>query len=580
MDVEHSSFQEDSGLGEDDSSSSSHPDRYDNAHISKLEVFTEDLQKAIANSFPRSKTTYSSVHVLLLRWAEDDLNVQVELTSLRNVFETQFYFATEQWDIPSRDSTRALQTKLYEFQQAHQNEDELLILYYGGHGYPDRRGRSIWAAKRQDSPTLTWSSLQHLLETAVPHVLIILDCCYAANAARDTAEGTTKELLAACGRENPTLDVGIRSFTSALIEELQAFGETQFTVAMLHQRLITMRWRLAFTPIYALLSEHGGHSIELASMPPTIQNTHLSVATGLQTNNGPNEVLSHSIQSSPSQQSCSSAMADTRVLLAVSIAHDAVHDISEWKKWLTSQAPWDVTKIEVRVEAVFESHSTMLLTSLPIAAWDLLPHRIAYRFVGFVKSEKIQVQYTEPRSGTEELKAQADRMPLKPLTLERRPTATPSSKPHPDDAHGWPPLQSVKLSRPSIQSLGSPPLTIPPPPLQSRKYPLKRSFEPLRPLQRLKSPQMSAREDIPDISRKLTAVFFLLWKKRISTKLVCSPQVLHLSRSYFRSATYLTATPPSWSKPEGWRENEETSGDRKGTLPLNDWLGSTRTNDG
>lgn len=117
---------------------------------------------------------------------------------------------------------------------------------------------------RPDSPSLNWSSLQHLFETAVPCVLIILDCCFAANAARDTAEGTTKEILAACGRENPTLGVCERSFSSALVEELQAFGGTPFTVAMLHSRLVTMRWRLAFTPIYALLSENGGSSIAIS----------------------------------------------------------------------------------------------------------------------------------------------------------------------------------------------------------------------------------------------------------------------------------------------------------------------------
>ncbi|KAL8680082.1 MAG: hypothetical protein Q9224_006975, partial [Gallowayella concinna] len=136
------------GYGEDSSTSSSlHPDGYDNAHISNLDVFCQDLQKAIANSFPRPKTLYIAVHVLLLRWAEDDLNVQEELTVLKTVFEDQFKFATEQWDIPSHNSTRALQTKLYDFQNAHQSEDELLILYYGGHGDADRRrGRSIWAA--------------------------------------------------------------------------------------------------------------------------------------------------------------------------------------------------------------------------------------------------------------------------------------------------------------------------------------------------------------------------------------------------------------------------------------------------
>ncbi|KAL8991635.1 MAG: hypothetical protein Q9169_007796 [Polycauliona sp. 2 TL-2023] len=380
------------GYSEDDTPpSSTHPSNFDHDHISNLKVFSEDLQSAIANSFPRPRTAYTSVHVLLLRWDEDDLNVQVELTMLKLVFESQFRFLCEQFDIPGRDPTRALQKKLYEFQDAHQGEDELLIVYYGGHGDPDRRGRSIWAAnKKPDSPTLNWSSLQHLLETAIPHVLIILDCCYAANAARDTADGTTKELLAACGRENPTLGTGVRSFTTSLIEELQAFGNRPFTAAMLHSRLITMRWRLAFTPIYALLSEHGGHSIELAPQPPPVESADLDMSDDLMDISSP--------------ESCIAA--DTRVLLAITITDDAVCDVAEWKKWLTSRAPWDVTKIEVEVEAVFKSHSTMLITSLPTVAWDKLPNKAAYRFIGFVRSanlihtQVVMEQDNEPMSET------------------------------------------------------------------------------------------------------------------------------------------------------------------------------------
>ncbi|KAL9038919.1 MAG: hypothetical protein Q9180_002841, partial [Flavoplaca navasiana] len=355
-----------SGYGGDDSTPSSlHPDRFDPEHISKIEEFSQDLQKAIANSFPRPNTSYHSVHVLLLRWAEDDLNVQVELTVLKSVLENQYRFTTEQWDIPSSSPTRALQTKLYEFQNCHQSEDELLIVYYGGHGDADRRrGRSIWAA------------YSHLLENAIPHVLIILDCCYAANAARDMSEGTTKEIIAACGRENPTLGVGQRSFTSALTEELQAFGSQPFTVAMLHSRLITMRWRLAFTPVYALLSEHGGHSIELAPQPAPAQAT--------QSFNGDNPDLDEDMMdiSTPEARIAT----DTRVLLSVSISDDATCDITEWKQWLTHKAPRIVTQIGVRVEAVFKSHSTMLMTSLPTVAWDCLPDRAAYRFIGFIKS--------------------------------------------------------------------------------------------------------------------------------------------------------------------------------------------------
>ncbi len=269
--------------------------------------------------------------------------------------------------------------------------------------------------RRSDSPTLAWSSLQHLLENAIPHVLIILDCCFAANAARDTAERSTKEILAACGRENPTTGVGHRSFTSALIEELHAFGSNPFTVAMLHSRLVTMRWRLQFTPIYALLSEHGGNSIHLAPLPiPKVLGPHASLqghgdyALG----DDPMDLSSNDnspFSDSPQQSSQSSVTAglETRVLLAVSIQQDldAAHDVSQWVSWLTTQAPWDVTKVEVTVEGAYESHSTLVLVSIPIYAWDGLPDKEAYRFIDFVKSSNLQQPRKSSRLASRALSA-------------------------------------------------------------------------------------------------------------------------------------------------------------------------------
>ena len=126
-----------------------HPISYDHGHVEKLEEFVEDLNLALKCSFPvqRSAYPYIAVTVLLLRWTEDDLMVQSEVDSLRNVFERQFCFGVEEWQIPSRNATRTLQEKLYDFQKAHQTESELLIVYYAGHGEADlRRGRSIWRA--------------------------------------------------------------------------------------------------------------------------------------------------------------------------------------------------------------------------------------------------------------------------------------------------------------------------------------------------------------------------------------------------------------------------------------------------
>ena len=181
-----------------------------------------------------------------------------------------------------------------------------------------------------------------------------------------------------------------RSFTSALIEELQAFGKQTFTVAMLHSRLVTMRWRLAFTPIYALLSEHGGNSIAIAPLPD-ISNVNFlpelisvnkdtcgSNAEGNETNPGAGEPAS--ILASPTQA------VETRVLLSIAIAQDADPDLAAWMTWLTTAAPLNIHKVDVTIHSLFRSHSLIALISLPITAWNMLSERPAYRFVAFIRS--------------------------------------------------------------------------------------------------------------------------------------------------------------------------------------------------
>ena len=286
-----------------------------------------------------------------------------------------------------------------------------------------------------NSPSLNWSSLQPLLETAVPHVLIILDCCFAAAAARDTTEGTTKEILAACGRESPTLGVGQRSFTSALIEEMQAFDGAPFTATMLHSRLVTMRWRLAFTPIYALLSERGGNSITICPL----LNAGVSARPDSQllaeleaTDHSQEGQASMIADDSPSLQTSQKQTVDTRVLLSVSVVQDAIHDVSHWVSWLTTAAPWDITKVDVKVESIFRSHSTLVIVSIPTYAWSRLPERPAYRFVGFIRSADI---FQVAKNPTAQLRPDALLRPiheaggiLSPTDWQADPEASPGAR--------------------------------------------------------------------------------------------------------------------------------------------------------
>lgn len=130
------------------SHSSLHPGDYDVDHISSLDVFTKDLNKALDGAFPQPTPVhpYTGVSALLLRWEDDDLDVEREITVLSQTLQDCLGFDVGEWHIPSQNSTRALQARLYDFQNLHQKEDELLIVYYGGHSDYDHRGRCIWKA--------------------------------------------------------------------------------------------------------------------------------------------------------------------------------------------------------------------------------------------------------------------------------------------------------------------------------------------------------------------------------------------------------------------------------------------------
>ena len=242
-----------------------------------------------------------------------------------------------------------------------------------------------------------------MLLEANPYVLIILDCCFAANAARETSFGSAKELLAACSGESETPGVCNLSFTSVLLEELRSFGRSPFTVAMLYARLVTAKDKLKGTPIYVPLSEHGTHSITIAPMPKRSPAVHKEgrdqsgFASSDKAGESPDEnrpLSPPASASSPNFAPLPQIKQETRVLLSISVSEDIGHDITQWVHWLTTGVPWDITKVDVKVEGIFKSHSTLVLVSIPITAWTQLAETAAYQFIGFVQSANLYHQST------------------------------------------------------------------------------------------------------------------------------------------------------------------------------------------
>ena len=219
---------------------------------------------------PKPTSPYSQVNVLLLQWEDDNLMVGSEIDGLEHVFATRCHFATHRWYIPSIDPEDSLINRILEFKRG-MTDNDLLILYYGGHAGGDPQ-ECIWAAKdHEGSPELNWHNVQFTLLGSPADVLLILDCCFATLAARNSGTGANW-FLGASAKESVATGVSRASFTSTLTREIDRYADqywtrnVKFTVQDIHHGLTVWDRDLAHTPNLVRLTDHPCHPTELTPL--------------------------------------------------------------------------------------------------------------------------------------------------------------------------------------------------------------------------------------------------------------------------------------------------------------------------
>jgi hypothetical protein len=201
-------------------------------------------------------------------------------------------------------------------------------------------------------------------------VLYIVDACYPCSIAvenpRETLAASAIEMMSDA-RTN-----GLQSFTQALCQTIRA-DPSPATVAQIHARLVS-QWQdldngnnLQTTPVHKAAASFDKPSIVLAP------------------SNSPPATLKPDQSDTP------------KVLITVKLEDRILLDLAEWRNWLRRQIPTNVAEIDVEgvFEGVFEGSSKVILLSLPVALWDMLPDHDAYSFVGYVPSSNALVKELE-----------------------------------------------------------------------------------------------------------------------------------------------------------------------------------------
>ncbi|KAM3525231.1 hypothetical protein NHJ13051_004096 [Beauveria bassiana] len=366
-----------------------------------------------ARAFPnrgRSSHRYKKVEALLLHWGSDDLFVLPELEDLEKCLSEDYAFDTDIFAIPSENSHLELMMRVGQLIKEHESPDTLFLVYYGGHARIDESRQSTWCATRESSSAwLQWSAIQTLLERSKSDVLILLDCCAGAASATFPTGNSITETISASSWDAIAPDPGRYSFTNALIEVLQEWRSRTFSAAMLHAevlarlkhpRPIAINGKLfeaRSTPVHFMMTaNHKAPSIELCSTrpsqklppspplplsPPRPSNGSGVDPMGITRGPYPNPIPRAPVSSDPNEDT-------PHVMISLALEDDQRLDINAWEQWLSA---FPSLAKHVKVQGVFKSHSTLLLVSMPVMIWDLLPEDHATSFVAFIRSNNLAI---------------------------------------------------------------------------------------------------------------------------------------------------------------------------------------------
>ncbi|KAJ5552384.1 hypothetical protein N7494_001762 [Penicillium frequentans] len=365
------------------------PPAYD--HIPDYKTLEQDLsraaQKALANLKKGRK--YDKALVLAIYWHKDLTDrphIASDAEKLLKVFHSKFGYQTNRHVLESEDTYKALNRRLVnlEDQLGSKTEENLLILYYGGHGgfdNDDSKAR-LWLPNLHDAArTIDWNKLQSQLEEADFDILFLFDCCYAMSMPNRKLKW--RKRCEVVGSSGPREKAGGRpdtSFTAAVIELLEDdYEKVHETNAWRIGTIMKARDHkraLKSTPDYEALSE-GYVTIPLVPMDGNLVSSDSSSSGSSRTHQ---DMLTFS---------------DARIIFSLAMTNvPAGRDFQRMLEFM----PPEVKGIDVKVVpsqkildslGIFRGNSALAFLSVPVWFWCAMYPNSVYNCIGLIRSKNL-----------------------------------------------------------------------------------------------------------------------------------------------------------------------------------------------
>ncbi|KAJ6784353.1 hypothetical protein PWT90_10499 [Aphanocladium album] len=409
------------------------PDAPHHSQRNEFEAFARHLHDAailINRQSVQRSTSYTNVSVLLLGWQDDSAAIE-NIRALQQVLVTDYRYHTQTWQIPTvANPSIKLSLGLASFLESAQ-PNQLLIVYYSGHGYLGSDNQLYWASSPHETAAkLKWNSIRCLFEDAQSDILLLLDTCAVPDAI-NSSHGL-KQVIAACSPETAR-----HASTSARASSSRAYFSPCLNAALRHlsrrpsfsaPQLCREIKIIAQAPAYSApgYSSSNFEPQFLSLSPDQGKDIELAPFTESSPEPATPEIASRPRDSPLSPKSGPKLTFDeARILVCTTFVGDATPDMSAFHSWLQNTPP---LAAQITVEGMFLGPPTVLLISMPTSLWSNVQHDKIWFYLGTITSRNMVALY-DKMVGSSNMSTTAAATNAAKTPAESTPTQTHARRP-------------------------------------------------------------------------------------------------------------------------------------------------------